>query len=336
MGLNEYRGVLVFAEQIDGKLSRVSLELLGKGRELASALNVELAGILLGSQVKSLAQELICYGADRVFLVDDPKLAHYQTGIYTSVITQQLIEAKPEILLIGATDIGRDLAPRVARRIGTGLTADCTSLAIDKEKRLLLQTKPGYGGNMMFTFICPEHRPQMATVRPGVMQASIRDSSRNGEVINVPVQIEEKDMMVKTLKRVKEARQGVNLEEARIIVAGGKGVGRAEKFSLIHELADVLGAQVGATRDVVDAGWISDGHMVGQTGKTVKPELYIACGISGAVQHVSGIWDSKTIVAINTDPNAEIFKVADFGIVGDLHEVLPALIEGIIKKRSEK
>jgi electron transfer flavoprotein alpha subunit len=240
-----------------------------------------------------------------------------------------LIEAKPEIFLIGATDIGRDLAPRVARRIGTGLTADCTSLTIDREKRLLLQTKPGYGGNMMFTFICPEQRPQMVTVRPGVMRASTRDSSRNGEVVDMPVQIEEKDTMVKILKRVKEAKQGVALQEARIVVAGGKGVGGIEKFSLIHELADVLGAQVGATRDAVDAGWISVDHMVGQTGKTVKPELYIACGISGAVQHLSGICDCKTIVAINTDPNAEIFRVADFGIVGDLNEVLPALIEGI-------
>jgi electron transfer flavoprotein alpha subunit len=182
---------------------------------------------------------------------------------------------------------------------------------------------------MMFIFICPDHRPQMATVRPGVMQASTRDSSHKGKIINVSVQIEEKDMTVKILKRVKEAKQGVDLEEARIIVAGGKGVGGAEKFSLIHELADILGAGVGVTRDVVDAGWISVDHMVGQTGKTVKPELYIACGISGAVQHVSGIWDSKIIVAINTDPNAEIFKIADFGIVGDLHEVLPALIEGI-------
>ena len=329
MGLNEYRGVLVFAEQMDGKLSRVSLELLGKGRDLAGVLDVEVAAVLLGSQVKSLAQELICYGADKVFLADDPKLAHYQTGTYASVINQQVIETKPEIFLIGATDIGKDLAPRVARRIGTGLTADCTDLTIDKEKRLLLQTKPGYGGNMMFIFVCPDHRPQMATVRPGVMQASTRDSSRKGKIINVPVQIEEKDMTVKILKRVKETKQGVDLEEARIIVAGGKGVGGAEKFSLIHELADILGAGVGATRDVVDAGWTSGGHMIGQTGKVVKPELYIACGISGAIQHVSGIWDSKTIVAINTDPNAEIFKIADFGIVGDLHEVLPALIEGI-------
>ncbi|MDD5094406.1 MAG: electron transfer flavoprotein subunit alpha/FixB family protein [Dehalococcoidia bacterium] len=333
MSCNEYHGVWVFAEQIDGWLSAVSLELLGKGRDLASILNTQLSAVLLGSQIENLAQELIYCGADKVYLADDPQLGNYRTDACTAVIVKQVLESKPEILLLGATEIGRDLAPRVAKRLGTGLTADCTELAIEKESGLLLSTKPGYGASMMYTFVCAQARPQMATVRPGVMRALEKDTKRKGQIIRVPVRLEASDMPVKTVKRVKESKKGAKLEEARIIVGAGMGVGSAEKFAVIHQLAEALGAEIGTTKDPIDEGWITGDRMIGQTGKTVKPELYIACGISGAIQHVSGIWDSNTIVAINTDPRADIFGIADYGIVGDLHEVIPALIEELSKRR---
>ncbi|MFA4835832.1 MAG: electron transfer flavoprotein subunit alpha/FixB family protein [Dehalococcoidia bacterium] len=333
MSFDKYHGVMVFAEQTDGRLSTVSLELLGKGRDLARILNAELSAILLGSRIKNMAQELIYYGADRVFLADDPKLANYQTATYTGVITRQVLESKPEILLLGATDIGRDLAPRIAKRLGVGLTADCTELVIDRESGLLHSTKPGYGASMMYTFVCPQSRPQMATARPGTMKVPPKDAARKGEIIDISKKAAAEDEPVKVVKRVKEVKKGAKLEEARIIVGAGMGVGSAEGFTVINKLAEALGAEVGATKDPIDEGWIAGDCMIGQTGKNVRPELYIACGISGAIQHISGVWDSRIIVAINTDPNAEIFKIADFGIVGDLHEVLPALIEGIEQRR---
>ncbi|MFA4835001.1 MAG: electron transfer flavoprotein subunit alpha/FixB family protein [Dehalococcoidia bacterium] len=334
MSCQQCHGVWVFAEQSDGRLSSACLELLGKGRELAQSLQTQLSAVLLGSGVKTLAQEPIAYGADQVYLADHPNLAAYQTATFTGVIVQQVIESKPEILLFGATDISRDLAPRVAKRLGAGLTADCTDLVIDPKSKLLHATKPGYGDSMMYTFVCPpQARPQMATVRPGVMKALVKDAARKGEIIDISARAAAHTERVKVVKRVKEAQKGAKLEEARIIVGAGMGVGSAEKFGVIHDLAEALGAEIGTTKDPIDEGWITGDRMIGQTGKTVKPELYIACGISGAIQHISGVWDSGTIVAINTNPNAEIFQIADYGIVGDLHEVLPALIEVINKRR---
>jgi len=322
-------GVWIFAEHSDGELARVSLELLGKGRELAGALDSEVWAILLGCGVTGLAEELIYGGAEKVLLADDTILADYDTSVYSQVVTEEALKHKPDILLIGATAIGRDLAPRIAARIGTGLTADCVALDIQHETGLLLQTKHGYSGNMMFTFVCPEHRPQMATVRPGVLQAFFRDASRRGEVISVVVSPGEEDSRVRVLKEAKKAWRGSSLEEAGVVVACGRGIGGPENLHRLEEMAESLGAAIAVTKELVDAGWISEGHMVGQTGKTVKPELYIACGLSGAIQHTSGMWDSGIIVAINKDPKAEIFRIADYGIEGDLAEVIPALIEEI-------
>lgn len=320
-----YKDVWVFAEQRDGKLRKVVLELLGKGRELANDLNVKLVAILLGHNVKDECQELIYYGADKVLWIDDPRLEHYQTNTYTDVIVNQVLKLKPEILVMGATFLGRDLAPRVARILGTGLTADCTGLEIDKAVRLLLQTRPAFGGNVIATITTPSYRPQMATVRPRVMKELARDTSRKGEVVKIPAEIDPNTIILKIVDIVKESKKSVNLEEANIIVAGGRGVGAQAKFKVIEDLAKVLGAEVGASRDVVDAGWISSMHQVGQTGKTVRPKLYFACGISGAVQHLAGMKESETIVAINSDPQAPIFQCADYGIVGDLHQILPLL-----------
>ncbi len=327
--LDEYRDVWVLAEQREGRIRGATLELLGKGRELAGSLDSQLVAVLLGNNVGDKCQELISHGADKVMWIDDPKLDHYQTSIYTDVITQQILKLKPEIFLIGATYLGRDLAPRIARRIGTGLTADCTGLSIDKEARLLVQTRPAFGGNIMASIVTPINRPQMATVRPRVMKALDRDVARKGEVIKIPLDIDPKSTMVRIVEIVKEGEKSVNLEEADIIVSGGRGVGTPEKFELIEELAKALGGEVGASRDVVDAGWISSTHQVGQTGKTVRPKLYIACGISGAVQHLAGMRESETIVAINSDPEAPVFQIADYGIVADLHQVVPLLTQTI-------
>jgi electron transfer flavoprotein alpha subunit len=326
---DDYKDIWVFAEQRDGKLRKVALELLGKGRELAGDLNVKLVAVLLGNQVEAECNELIYYGADRVLWIDNPKLDHYQTSTYTDIIVQEVLRLKPEILIMGATFLGRDLAPRIARVLGTGLIADCTGLKIDRSVRLLLQTRPAFGGNVMATITTPSFRPQMATVRPRVMKELERDTSRKGEIVKIPVKIDEKSIILKIIEVVKESNKGANLEEASIIVSGGRGVGTREKFKVIKELAEVLGAEVGASRDVVDAGWISSVHQVGQTGKTVRPKLYFACGISGAVQHIAGMRESETIVAINNDPEAPIFQYADYGIVGDLHQIVPLLTKKI-------
>lgn len=331
MSLETYRGVWVFAEQRNGELHHVGLELLGKGRELADTLEVELTAILLGENVDERCQELVSYGADKVIWADSPALKNYSTDIYTDVVTRQIRKHKPEIVLIGATHLGRDLAPRIAARIGTGLTADCTGLEIDKRKRLLVQTKPAFGGNIMASIVTPNHRPQMATVRPRVMQPLQVDATKKGEIIRAVVETKEKNITVRIVQVVEEARKSINLDEANIIISGGKGVGTPEGFRILEDFAKVLGAEVGATRDVVEAGWISSRHLVGQTGKTVRPKLYIACGISGAVQHVAGMRESEVIVAINKDPGAPIFDIADYGIVADLHEVVPLLTEKIKK-----
>jgi electron transfer flavoprotein alpha subunit len=327
--LSDYRNVWVFAEQRDGMLTKVARQLMGKARELADTLGAKAIGVLLGHNVDNLAQELIWYGADEVLLADHPLLEHYRTDAYTKVFSNLVQEKKPEIVLFGATHIGRDLAPRVAQRIHTGLTADCTGLDIDESERLLLQTRPAFGGNIMATIACPRHRPQMATVRPGVMRALPEDKTRTGEITRVEVDLSESDLMTKILEVIKEGKHTVDLEEAKVIVTGGRGLGGPDGFKLIEQLATVLGGAVGASRAAVDAGWISHDHQVGQTGKTVHPELYIACGVSGAIQHQAGMKDAKYIIAINKDPSAPIFQIADFGVVGDLYKVIPALIKEI-------
>jgi len=323
--LSEYHGVWVISEHRDGILRGVTLELLSKGRELADTLSTDLTAVLLGADIGNQCQRLIAGGADKVILVDHPQLEHYQTGLYTDVVVQQVLRLKPEILLIGATGQGRDLAPRIARRLGTGLTADCTGLEIDRQTRLLVQTKPAYGGNLMASIITPSHRPQMSTVRPNIMTIMKEDPSRKAEVIKIPFLIEKKSALLKILEVVKEGKRSSSLEDADIIVAAGRGVGSSEKLGIIQELAETLGGEVGASRDIVDAGWISGSHLVGQTGLTVRPKLYIACGISGTVQHTAGMKNSETIVAINSNPRAAIFQIADYGIAGDLHQIVPLL-----------
>jgi electron transfer flavoprotein alpha subunit len=323
---NNYKGVWIFAEQRLNKLVPVSLELLGVGRKLADKLNVELSAILLGDGVGELTSQLIAVGADKVYLVDSNLLTDYCEDTYTKAIVDLILEYKPEIFLFGATNVGRALAPRIAARLKTGLTADCTELEIDEEGKLL-QTRPAFGGNVMATIITPTQRPQMATVRPKVMPKPIPVVDRTGEVIHVKPDIKKEDIRSKILNLVKEITEEVNLEEADIIVAGGRGLQKAENFKLISDLATILGGAVGASRAAVDAGWISHYHQVGQTGKTVCPKLYIACGISGAVQHLVGMQTSEYIIAINKDKDAPIFNVATYGIVGDIFEVLPVLTE---------
>jgi len=322
----QYRGVWVVAEHLHGEFRRGTYELLGRGRELADKRGTGLSAVLFGDQVEGLAQRLIAFGADKVYLAQDPVLAHYRTGPYTDVLAGMVNQHKPEIVLISATPQGRDLAPRVAARISAGLTADCTGLDIDDEEGLLVQTRPAFGGNLMATIVCRQARPQMATVRPGVMKALPPDPSRSGEVVTVPVHLDERGVAAKIIEIVQQEGDGqVNLQDAQIIVSGGRGLGKPENFALIRELADVLGGAVGASRAAVDAGWIPAYHQVGQTGRTVQPKLYIACGISGAVQHLAGMGSSDVIVAINKDPSAPIFNIATYGIVGDLFEIVPAL-----------
>jgi len=320
--------VLVFAEQRSGKIARVVFELLGKARELADKLNVKTAAVLLVDEDNGLSKELIIYGADKVYLVESPLLKNYQTDLYSKVISDHIKKKKPQIVLYGATHIGRDLAPRIAQRINTGLTADCTGLDIT-EDGLLLQTRPAFGGNIMAQIICEKNRPQMSTVRLGVMKMKDKDDDRKGEVVNVKVDISEKDIMVKVLNIIKECKKRVNLEEAEIIVSGGRGLGKKENFKLVEELASLLCGEVGASRAAVDSGWIAKDHQVGQTGKTVRPKLYIAVGISGAIQHKAGMQNSDLIIAINKDPDAPIFQVADYGIVDDLFKVVPEMIEAL-------
>jgi len=324
--IHAYRGVWVFVEQTDGRPARVSLELLGKGRELADTLGVALSAFLLGESVKDNAKELIYYGADQVMVADHPLLRDYRTETYTDIISEQVMARRPEVLLIGASPIGRDLAPRLSFRLNAGCTADCTGLDIDLENRLFVSTRPAFGGNVMATIICPEHRPQMSTVRPGVMALPEKDEGREGQVIDLELLLHDKDIKVKILDSVRGTTEGVNIQDAERIVATGMGAGDKETFDMIAELAEALDAEVGATRFAVEAGWVSHDRQIGQTGKTVRPELYVGCGISGAVQHTAGMSASKMIVAINKDPNADIFKIADYGIVGDVRKVVPAIL----------
>ncbi|MDD4956189.1 MAG: electron transfer flavoprotein subunit alpha [Candidatus Omnitrophica bacterium] len=322
-----YKDVWVFAEQKKGKVQSVAFELLGKGRELADKLGVKLCAVLLGDGVEDVCRELIEKGADKVYLVDSPKLRVYQDDPYTKVLIKLVSQYKPEIVLCGATTIGRSLISRVAVDIRAGLTADCTGLDIDPDEKLLLQTRPAFGGNIMATIITPNSRPQMSTVRHKVMKEAEADSSRKGEIIRESFDEDTYASRTKLIDIVEEIESTINIAEADIIVSGGRGVGSKENFEIIRELALGLNAAVGASRSAVDAGWIPYSHQVGQTGKTVCPKLYIACGISGQIQHLIGMKSSDVIVAINKDPEAPIFGVATYGIVGDLFKVLPALTQ---------
>lgn len=325
--IKSFKGVWVFAEQRQGVLTPVVIELLGEGKKLASKIGVELCAFLAGDNVDDLIPELIQHGADKVYYVNNKLLHNYTTDGYAKVLEKAVEEYKPEIILIGATHIGRDLAPRIASKLNTGLTADCTKLEIDEEDGKLLQTRPAFGGNLMATIICPETRPQMCTVRPGVMDKAIKDTSKTGDIIDVKVDLSEDDIRTEVLDIIKIKKDMIPLTDADIIVAGGMGIKNADGFKLLKELADILGGTIGASRATVDAGWIDRSRQVGQTGTTVRPKVYIACGISGAIQHLAGMQDSGIIVAINTNPNAPIFDVADYGIVGDIYEVVPQLIE---------
>ena len=331
MNIADFKGVWVFAEQRDGELQKVALELLGKGREIADKLNVELTAVLLGNKIENVANELLAHGADKVLYAEDERLANYTTGAYTRVICDLVNEKKPEILFIGASFIGRDLGPRVAARLHTGLTADCTSLDTEEGTGHLLMTRPAFGGNLMATIMCTENRPQMSTVRPGVFDKLAADESRidAAKIEKVAVKLDAEDLKVTVKEVVKIAKEVADLGEAEVIVAGGRGVGSKENFAKLQELADALGGTVAGSRAAVDNGWMDHALQVGQTGKTVRPKLYIACGISGAIQHLAGMQDSDYIIAINKDADAAIMKVADLGLVGDLNKIIPELIAQI-------
>jgi electron transfer flavoprotein alpha subunit len=321
-----YRGVWVFAEQQDGLLKGVAYELVSKGRELADSLGTELCAVCFGHNVNDVSR-LAAHGADKVYLVNDPALASQQEDLYAAGLVRLIREHKPEIVLAGATAFGRAFFPRVAAVLQTGLTADCTGLEIDPETKLLRQTRPTFGGNIMATILCRTRRPQMSTVRPRVFKRNTPDDTRQGEIIRVNFDKERITARTRLLSFVKDLTEKVKLEDADIIVSGGRGLGKPENFELIRELANVLGAAVGSSRPPVDEGWIPYTHQVGQTGKTVCPKLYIACGISGAVQHLAGMQTADIIVAINDDPDAPIFEVATYGLVGDLFKIVPLLTD---------
>ncbi len=324
--LSAWSGVWVYAEYRHGRIAPVAFELLGVGRKLADQRQVKLSAVLLGHDFTDEAEQLIAGGADKVYVADEPGLEYFTDDAYGNVLIDLINEHKPEIVLAGATAIGRSFIPRVATSLKTGLTADCTQLAIDPEGGNLLQTRPAWGGNIMATIVCPNYRPQMSTVRPLVMKPLEADSSRKGEIIPVKSAPERIDSRVKVVRSVIEESDQVNLTEADVVVAGGRGLENAEGFALINELAELLDAGVAASRAAVDSGWIPYPHQVGQTGKTVCPKVYICCGISGAIQHLVGMQSSEVIIAINRDPDAPIFSVATYGVVGDLFEILPELI----------
>lgn len=324
------KNVFVIAEQRDGKIMKVSYELIGKARELANDLGPDVVAVLMGSGVEAVAGDLAKAGADKVIVVDDPMLAEYVTEPYAKATTAVIKANDPEIVLFGASSIGRDLAPRVSARIHTGLTADCTKLEIDPETKLLNMTRPAFGGNIMATILCADHRPQMATVRPGVMQA-LESCDKVGTVEKFAVEFTPADMNVEICEVVKTDKKSVDITEAKILVAGGRGLGSAEGFAQLKDLANVLGGEVAASRAAVDSGWIEKDLQVGQTGKTVRPDLYVACGISGAIQHAAGMEESEFIVAINKEESAPIFGICDLGIVGDLNKIVPKLTEALKK-----
>lgn len=325
--LMDYKNIWVFIETECGKAKNVGYELINVAKPLAEQKGCPLVAVVIGKDVEAVAKDAICYGADSAIIVDGPEYEYYTTDAFTKALTTLVEKYKPETLMIGATNNGRDMGPRVSCRLKTGLTADCTGIDIDEESGNIAWTRPTFGGNLMATIMCPENRPQMGTVRPGVFKKGAYDESRTGEIIKEEIHVTPEEIRTSLIERVNEVAEAVNLEEAEIIVSGGRGVGSADNFKLLSDLAEVLGATVGCSRAVVDAGWMPHAHQVGQSGKTVAPKLYFAIGISGAIQHVAGISGSDTIVAINKDPDAPIFEVADYGIVGNLNEVVPALTE---------
>ncbi|MCF0122088.1 MAG: electron transfer flavoprotein subunit alpha/FixB family protein [Lachnospiraceae bacterium] len=340
MNLEEYRGVFVFAQQIDNKLSSIAFELLGKAKNLAKDLNTNVVAVLLGSKIKDLADELAAYGADRVIVIDNLELKDYRTEPYTHALSSVINEFKPEIMLVGATAIGRDLGPRVSARVATGLTADCTQLEIgdfpivakegqEQKHNQLLMTRPAFGGNTIATIACPNNRPQMATVRPGVMQKIARIEGAKANVIEYNPSFTPNNKYVEILDVVKVVTDTVDIMDAKILISGGRGIGSQENFKILEDMAKALGGEVSCSRAVVDSGWKPKDLQVGQTGKTVRPQVYFAIGISGAIQHVAGMEESDLIIAINKDENAPIFDVADYGLVGDLRKVVPKLTEMI-------
>lgn len=340
MNLAEYKGVYVFAQQVDNEVSSIALELIGKGKDLAKDLDTTVTAVLVGSGIKGLADELGEYGADRVIVIDDPELKDYRTEPYTHALASVIETYKPDIFLIGATAIGRDLGPRVCARIHTGLTADCTQLDIgdfpltpmpgkEQKHNQLLMTRPAFGGNTIATIACPDFRPQMATVRPGVMQKLPREAGRRAEVIEFNPGFVPNDKYVEIMDVVKAVSNVADIMDAKILVSGGRGVGSPENFKILDDLAEAIGGTVSCSRAVVDAGWKPKDLQVGQTGKTVRPHVYFAIGISGAIQHVAGMEESDIIIAINKDESAPIFDVADYGVVGDLNKIVPLLTQKI-------
>ena len=347
MNLEEYKGVFVFAQQVDNELSSIALELVGKGKDLAKDLGTEVTAVLIGSGVKGLCTELAEYGADRIILVDDPELKEYRTEPYARALAEVIKTYKPEIMLIGATAIGRDLGPRVSARIHTGLTADCTQLDIgdfpinpipgkEQKHNQLLMTRPAFGGNTIATIACPEFRPQMATVRPGVMQKAPRVEGAQAVIEEFNPGFVPDHNYVEILEIVKAVSDVEDIMDAKILVSGGRGVGSPENFKLLDDLAAAIGGTVSCSRAVVDAGWKPKALQVGQTGKTVRPHVYFAIGISGAIQHLAGMEESDIIIAINKDETAPIFDVADYGVVGDLNKIVPVLTEKIKEARAKK
>ena len=349
MNLAEYKGVYVFAQQVDNEISGIAYELLGKGKELAAKLNEEVTAVLIGHEVKGLADKLAEYGADKVIVVDDPELKEYRTEPYAHALSSVINEFKPDIVLVGATAIGRDLGPTVSARVATGLTADCTVLEIgdfplvaipgkeaEQKHNQLLMTRPAFGGNTIATIACPDNRPQMATVRPGVMQKIEPIVGAKANVIEYNPGFTPNNRYVEIKEIVKAVSDTVDIMDAKILVSGGRGVGSPENFKILEDLAEALGGSVSCSRAVVDSGWKPRDLQVGQTGKTVRPNLYIACGISGAIQHTAGMEESDIIIAINKDEDAPIFSVADYGIVGDLNKIVPQLTEAIKAAKANK
>nr|WP_300834256.1 electron transfer flavoprotein subunit alpha/FixB family protein [uncultured Acetatifactor sp.] len=347
MNLEEYKGVYVFAQQVDNIVNSIAFELIGKGKDLAADLGTEVTAVLVGSGVKGLADELAEYGADRVIVVDDPELKEYRTEPYAHALASVIEKYKPEIFLVGATAIGRDLGPRVSARIHTGLTADCTQLDIgdfplnpipgkEQKHNQLLMTRPAFGGNTIATIACPDFRPQMATVRPGVMQKKERQAGVKANIEEFNPGFTPNHNYVEILEVVKAVSETVDIMDAKILVSGGRGMGNAENFKILEDLAEVIGGTVSCSRAVVDAGWKPKDLQVGQTGKTVRPNVYFAIGISGAIQHLAGMEESDIIIAINKDDTAPIFDVADYGLVGDLNKIVPALTEKLRAELASK
>ncbi|MBR1929939.1 MAG: electron transfer flavoprotein subunit alpha/FixB family protein [Lachnospiraceae bacterium] len=339
MNLEEYKGVYVFAQQVDNEINSIAFELIGKGKDLAADLDTTVTAVLVGSDVRGLADELAEYGADKVIVVDDPELKEYRTEPYAHALASVIQKYKPEVFLVGATAIGRDLGPRVSARIHTGLTADCTQLEIGDfrgKANQLLMTRPAFGGNTIATIACPDFRPQMATVRPGVMQKKEKQAGVKANIEEFNPGFTPDNKYVEILEVVKAVSDTVDIMDAKILVSGGRGVGSAENFKILDDLAEVLGATVSCSRAVVDAGWKSKELQVGQTGKTVRPNVYFAIGISGAIQHLAGMEESDLIIAINKDETAPIFDVADYGIVGDLNKIVPALTEKLKSELAAK